>query len=230
VTFQDLFKTILGFQETYWKNLYILAGQKIIELNNQLIELQNQNQGDDSVKPSWLDMTVYPYKPYCVIEEGKYTLDDPRDIYSDSTTLKAIVTGWNKLPVNQRLMAVWNYVIDALTYAYDISEDWQFPIITYYRKQGDCEDGTILFIELCKLAGIKADSVFNCCGWYHEGTNKYGHSYPIAKMEDDLWYIFETTIDNHPTSPKLFKGSNYDASWGVCNWKYYGKIQGGDQV
>ena len=210
--------------------------QNLIQENDSfkdtITELQNQlnQQGDDSVKPTWLDSSIYPYKPYCVIEEGKYTLEDPRDIYSDSSSLINVANTWKKLPLNQKLMAVWYYVIDALTYAYDVNEDWQFPIITFYRKLGDCEDGTILFVELCKLAGVKSDSIFNCCGWYHQGTEKFGHSYPIAKMEDGFWYIFETTLDNKPTSPKIFKDSDYDASWGVCNWKYYGKINGGDQI
>ena len=202
-----------------------------IEIEELQADLKNLEQDENMTKkPEWLDDTIYPYKPFISIEEGKYTLDDPRDIYTESLTLRSIANKWKNLTFNQKLMNIWYFVIDALTYAYDVNEDWQFPQVTYYRKLGDCEDGTILFITLCKLTGIKADSVFNSCGWYHEGTNKYGHSYPIAKMEDGFWYIFESTLNTKPINPKLFKDSNYDASWGVCNWKYYGKIIGGDQI
>jgi len=199
------------------------------KLQNEIDELNKQLEGDNMARPIWLT-NDYPYKPFISIEEGKITLSDPRDIYAESITLTDIVKKWKNLPLNQRLQYIWYYVIDALTYAYDVNEDWQFSQVTINRQKGDCEDGTILFITLCKTAGIKSDSVFNACGWYTEGNNKYGHSFPIAKMEDGQWYIFESTLDFKPTNPKLFKGSNYDASWGLCNWKYYGKINGGDQI
>ncbi len=89
-----------------------------------------------------------------------------------------------------------------------------------------CEDGTILFVTLARIAGVPADKVFNALGWFYsaDGRSKFGHSFPIAQMTDGKWYIFESTLDVVPKFPKLFKGSNYDAAWGVHNWKYDGQI------
>jgi transglutaminase-like putative cysteine protease len=233
------FRKTFGCNVDYYIDLYNAASSKNSELSDeidslnekiQILQQQIDNQENDAMKPTWLDTSQYPYEPYIVIQEGSTTFTDPRDIYAESRTLASIVSKWKTLPLNQKLMKIWGFVIDALTYRYDVNENWQFPIVTYYMKLGDCEDGTILFVTLCHLAGIKADKVFNACGWFTQGTNKYGHSFPIAQMEDGKWYIFETTIDNHPSVPMLFYGSNYDASWGVCNWTYYGKIIGGDQI
>jgi len=90
----------------------------------------------------------------------------------------------------------------------------------------NCEDGTILFLTLARISGIKADSIFNACGWFYTNDGrKFGHSFPIAKMSDGKWYVFETTLDFIPSKPMLFKGSNYSADWGVHNWKFGGMIK-----
>ncbi len=229
---------VLGCREDLFKQLYVNSLDIIDEirdenklLKKQLEEYKIWEDEEMYIKaPSWLDTSIFPYKPFVSIEEGKFHLDDPRDIYTSSRTLAKIARKWRKIPYDQRLMTIWYFVIDALKYAYDVYEDWQFPQVTYYRKYGDCEDGTILFVTLCRLAGIHCDKVFNACGYYKSGSTKYGHSFPIAQMSDGKWYIFETTLDWHPRSPILFKGSNYDASWGLCNWAYYGKIKNGDQI
>ena len=108
-------------------------------------------------------------------------------------------------------------------YVYDLNVDDPHLFCAGDVIVHNCEDGTCLFVTLCRIAHVPADSVFNATGWYRDGTNAYGHSYPIVKMEDGNWYIMETTIDFVPNAPKLFKGSNYDASWGYANWKITGK-------
>jgi hypothetical protein len=230
--------SILGCEEGLWKGKYTDCSTQLdkalndmLSLKSQVEELKLQLIKDDSKKPDWLDLTQYVYTPKVAIAEGLVELYDPCEIYASNEVLYGICQGNLKnKTLDEKLMWIWYWVIDALTYMYDVNEDWQFPIVTYFKEKGDCEDGTILFVEMCKQASIKADYVFNCCGWYHQGADKFGHSFPIAKMEDGKFYIFETTLDAKPAAPKLFKGSNYDASWGLCNWKFKGKIIGGDQV
>jgi len=97
----------------------------------------------------------------------------------------------------------------------------------------NCEDGTILFLDACRMCGIPADKVFNTIG----NTSFGYHSYPIVWMDvEDLvgtasegqgkgWYIYETTLDFLPTSPKKLKGSNYWCEGGLQNWKYFGVVR-----
>jgi len=132
---------------------------------------------------------------------------------------------WKTMSLNKKLMSIWAYVILRVSYRFDDGEAWQYPTTTYYRRFGDCEDTTVLFVILCRLANVPADSVFNACGYYYSSTGKFGHSYPIAKMEDGKWYVFETTLTSVPTHPKSFKDNEtYGAEWGVANWLYQGKI------
>ena len=228
MTFSEWLKSILGCQEVYWKSeanrLYGLC-QEYDEENKRLKEQLNQNnqKWDEGTKPEWLDTSQIPYEPLIEIEGEQIKLK-PQDIYMECPTLRDIAVKWRDLSLDQKLWEIWKFVIVRLTYKYDKNENWLPPIISYVRKFGDCEDGTILFVTLARLAHVPADSIFNGCGWYTDSSgNKFGHSFPIAKMLDDKWYIFETTIDNIPTSPKLFKGSNYDGSWGMANWKFAGK-------
>lgn len=176
--------------------------------------------------PAWLDTSATDtYKPSIQVEGINLIMINPCDIYATSITLELIAKEgrWADLGQDAKLDAIWRYVINALTYAYDQSENWQFPVVTVRRRQGDCEDGSILFITLCKLAKVPADRAFNCVGYW----NGYYHSFPIAQKEDGFWYVFESTLDFYPSSgAMLFKGSNYEASGGVSNWQFAGGIKG----
>ena len=187
----------------------------------------------DSPAPSWLDQTETAYPPpirYLSTTGKPYTISlKPQDIYASSKVLEDLVEseGWRTLSLNNRLKQIWYFVTTKLKYVYDYGDAWQFPATTYYRKWGDCEDGTVLFVILCKLAGVPCDRVFNACGYFKDSNTKFGHSYPVAQMEDDLWYVFETTINNKPAHPKRWKDSPYYADWGVANQTYQGKIKDG---
>lgn len=195
-------------------NLHI----EVLALRKEL----EQHVVPDAQRPTWLG-PVYPYRPLINVEGEHIELVDARDIYAVSPSLEKIVRekGWKALSHDAKLIAIWKYVIHALAYRYDQNENWQFPQITVRRRLGDCEDSTILFVTLCKVAEIPADKVFNCVGDY-KGIY---HSFPIAQLDNGKWYIFETTFNNYPEGgPKLFEGSEYDAKSGCCNWKFAGSI------
>jgi hypothetical protein len=190
-----------------------------LQVENTL--LKSNQTWDEGERPSWLN-TQIPYKPAIEVE-GELINLEPQDIYMECPTIRIIGTQWRDLPLNDKLEAIWKYVIYLITYQFDKSDNWQEPIVTVVKKKGDCEDGTILFVTLCRLAHVPADKVFNACGWYKDGSNQYGHSFPIAMRDDGKWYIFETTLNSFPTQYKEFKGSNYTGEWGYANWKFAGK-------
>jgi hypothetical protein len=159
----------------------------------------------------------------------------PTHIYSSNALTKkvALNLGLRDLYISDKkacARAIWKYVIDNIDYELDEGEDWRFSAITDTYGEGDCEDTTILFIDLAHEAGFKANEVFNATGYFtqKDGT-RFGHSFPILNCGDG-WYVYETTIDSLPGAPMLFLGSNYTANWGLCNWKYGGFIKIGNQI
>jgi len=177
-------------------------------------------------KPKWLKKgKCYLPRKEVLRKDGKVEwISIPKeDMYFPTPTIRKLVEQQKWLQIadrDKRLMKIWDFVIRNLKYVYDYIENWQFPIESISRKKADCEDGTILFVTLCRASGI--GDVFNVCGMV---DNKYGHSYPIAKMSDGKWYIFETTLDRTPKKPmEFFNQSHYDARWGMHNWKHEGVL------
>jgi len=207
--------------------------EEIRKLKNIIAEIQ---EPPTTPKPIWLDDKDTPYQPKIQfltqsggVEEVQM---DSKDIYNVSYSLEKLVEQkkWKGLPLDRRFNAIWDYVCRRVKYTFDNKEAWNFPIATYWRKRGDCEDSTILFVTLCRLSDIPSDRVFNALGWFKKGKDEFGHSWAICKMSDDEWYIFETTLIVAGT-PKKFKGNNnYFADWGVANWEHFGGIYEGNQV
>ena len=181
--------------------------------------------------PEWLDTTKKSYWPKREIDTKSGSTElvefSPRDLYVPCPTLVEFVQKkkWHKLEHDEKLLKIWEFVVRSVVYQYDKLEDWRHPIITYNYRKGDCEDGTILFVTLCRIAGVPANKVFNACGYFYSSRGKFGHSFPIAQMSDGKWYVFETTLDVVTSWPVLFKGSSYDASWGVHNWMFDGMLK-----
>ena len=216
-------------------NSDIISKQDFIDaLNFKCSDLENKynliKEPDISKPPVWLDESKDTHKPsILVFEKGlSYWVQiGTKDIYASSPALEKLVEqkNWRGMPLNQKLLSIWGHVINHIKYRYDQSESWEYPTTTHYRKYGDCEDGTIYFVTLCMLAGVPANKVFNAVGM----MGSIGHSWPIVKMEDDKWYIMETTLDFIPDHPKPFKDSAYKASWGVYNHRFGGGIANVDK-
>ena len=205
------------------------------DLNKKSEEIEKLKQlmlSEEEVEPpEWLDTTRSSYQPKreILLKDGRVerVAYKPCDLYVVTPTIRKIVLDnkWHLLNHDEKLMKIWEYVIKHISYQYDWLEDWRYAIITNNYKRGDCEDSSILFVTLCRATGIPANKVFNACGWYYTSKGKFGHSFPIAQMEDGKWYVFESTLDFVPSKPKLFKGSNYSADWGVHNWRFDGRIK-----
>ena len=193
---------------------------------------------DDSVqRPDWLILpsTLFIPKVRIATRTGEVIVKiSPNDIYTSSGVIRKMVADNNlkQLYIDDKAKCartIWKLVIDALKYEYDKEEDWRFSVVTLAYKKGDCEDGTILFLDLAKEAGFKSDEVFNGTGYVTNGGNKFGHSYPLVNTGDG-WFIYESTLDFLPSSPMRFLGSNYTADWGLYNFKWSGKIKNALQL
>jgi hypothetical protein len=220
--------------ELLQNKINVMSSQiKIIEeinnnLSKELEDLNNKIWEDNSKIPDFLDIGGYVYKPNITSDLYSISIENS-EIYAETKALQEIANSWINLQHDDKLKMIWYYVLDHIKYSFDKNENWQFPQVTLKRKYGDCEDGTILFIILCKLARVTADKVFNACGMYGNPDEKIGHSYPIAKKSDGKWYIYETTLNFKPQEPKQFKGSLYGAEWGMSNWKFSGAIKNGKE-
>jgi len=211
--------------ELHLRNLEVARQQKeIINLKTQIPTPQL-----DIKKPDFL-VDGYIYKPVITSEIDNFHVD--ANLMYPLEGLYKYRFIWETKSHDQKLVDIWRFVIKQVTYVFDKVESWQFPVETLARARGDCEDSTILFVALARAAGIPEDSVFNACGWWNMNDQKIGHSWPIAKMEDGKWYIFESTLDVEPkpTIPKLFKGSPYKAEWGLANWVFSGAIKDGQPI
>ena len=203
----------------------------IIEnLNEEIRVLKNSD--DNTVRPELLEISSSVFKPRTRISTkvgDKVITLNPTDIYSSSAAISRIVAqnGLKDLYLTDKkacAMEIWKVVVSSLRYEYDKEEDWRYSPISLAYGKGDCEDGTILFLDLAKEAGFKSDEIFNATGYVTTSSGNFGHSYPLVNCGDG-WFIYESTLNSVPSSgPMKFEDSNYTADWGLANWRYEGKI------
>lgn len=207
------------------------------ELLAELQSYENRLEENKYDKPSWLDTSKKSYIPRRMVttkvKQYYIQLSNQRSIYNpfnpsiiDFVKLKE----WNLIKdLDKRAYEIWKYVINHLKYEYDFFEDWIPSYVSLYADRGDCEDGSILFVDLCRASGIPPNRIFNATGWvsWTKGGEKFGHAFPIFKRNDGKWWIYETVIDNVPSKPKRFFTSLYDCSWGLANDVWQGKLKGG---
>jgi len=180
---------------------------------------------DEAKKPAWLS-DGYVYQPvvraiYIKTKSISATENvklDPTDIYAISPALVKLVEEqkWEDLPLDEKLDAIWGWVIRNIDYKSDVGDEWRYPTTTYYLRKGDCEDSTILFVTLCRIAKVPSDRIFNAVGYF--GT--VCHSFPVAKNSKG-WHVYETTLNDKPPQPVKF-GPPYKATYGFANWKFKG--------
>ena len=131
-------------------------------------------------------------------------------------------SGWlNLSTVEEKLSQILKWVILNHSYQADLGEDWRPAQETFYYKRGDCEDSTILWVTLCRLAGVPADRVFNAIGSF----NGMGHSFGVGTHDDGRLYLYETTLSTPPSSIKAFDGNGPYAIDCLVNWKYVGVLK-----
>ena len=188
--------------------LYDLAKERLNELTRDIKLLRKELRGDKSIPPKWLNENKEPYTPRVMVQTKSKTSHDlipePRSVFDPTNiTFKNFIKykEWNKLPHEEKLKKIWHFVIGRVTYEYDIFEDWRPSYVTYYSKRGDCEDTSLLFVDLCIAAGVPSDKIFVALGWYYVGGEEIGHAYPICKHDDGKWYIYESTLSFKPSKP-----------------------------
>ena len=203
----------------------------LTQANGKIEELMAQLGVEVEVDaPAWLDRATTCYQPRAFYN-GETVLFPPTWFYSIPDEVAKLVKnkGWGALPFEEKLLAIWKYVAEEYRYVHDKEENWQPPLTTFVRTKGDCEDTTILFVTLCRAAGVPANRVFNACGtWVGIG----GHSFPVVKRDDGNWWVYETTINGLPSNkqPMRWLNSPYQGEFGLANWKFQGRLKSGVQV
>ena len=227
---KELSEAVMKYADLSEKHFQAVADNKVLikGLRKQIAVLKDPHEDID--KPTFLnDMLPYIPKTRISTKDGEKTIIlQPLDIYTSSSSIKSLVSAnrWNEMYANNKTECahkIWEYVIKSVSYESDKEEDWRPSMITKKYAFGDCEDTTILFIDLCKEAGFRPDEIFNVCGYFTRDDAKFGHSWPIVNTGDG-WYVYETTLTKVPAEPKKFLGSKYTADWGLSNWAFSGKL------
>ena len=196
-------------------------------IDQQIKEIEVLTNEPATERPTWMvEGTVYKGRRTVNFVTKERLTVEPEDLYIVTPSIHNAVKDILMLDFDKQIKSIWAKVISWVTYRYDEDEEWLFPQETLRLCKGDCEDGTILFVSMCRAAGIPSDRVFNVCGKY----NDIGHSFPIVQMSDGKWYVFETTLDSIPSSPKLFLGSSYNGNLGCANWQHVGRLPKYDGV
>lgn len=215
------------------------TAQKIADLTQEVAELKKQLSGvyiePMLDTPPYLNTGVRPYAPAIAVpdSDSSVLVDDPTAVYLPTDRDRMEVSPLLGLSKVEKLKRIWADIINPanLKYAFDQRDNWQTPYETRFRKQGDCEDGTIWFIAKCRAARIPATDVFNAVG-----PTSFGyHSYPVVWLsaeeakeygvESEGWYIFESTLDFMPQKPIALKGSQYWVDNGLANWRFAGQLR-----
>ena len=153
---------------------------------------------------------------------------DLKDFCSESMNdpvLKKLVKdmGWCYQLDHDRLVIdilrfVWGrtrYIGDHL--AWNVPEYWQTARQTYDLKRGDCEDGAILLLTLCRLAGVPSNKIFLQCGYMKNGGGhayvKYFGNNGVRYFLDWSYYYDKRRIPNH----KTIDDKRYGAVWWFGN-------------
>jgi len=128
---------------------------------------------------------------------------------------------------DEKATKITSYVQDNIKYVSDtslgVTEYWQLPIETFYRKLGDCEDMSILIVSLCRIAGIPAHRIKVAAGLVKTGKNAEtgGHAYPVYLKDDCEWVILDPCYypnKIHAKDRKPFREeSNYLDIWFTFN-------------
>ena len=137
----------------------------------------------------------------------KFAIDVRNFIYDKEFILEKLLNKIAKpsLRLEHKVTRITRWVQKNIKYISDtslgVSEYWQLPIETYYRKMGDCEDMSILIVTLCRIAGVPAHRIKVAAGLVKTGKNAEtgGHAYPVFLRDDGEWVILDPCYYPHPT-------------------------------
>jgi len=85
----------------------------------------------------------------------------------------------------------WDLVCSSISYVEDPTEHWQFPLETWDKKEGDCEDTSFL---LASILRNNLEDAYVCAGLFKSRGQSWGHAWVAYDG-----YIFETTLDEIPS-------------------------------
>lgn len=136
-----------------------------------------------------------------------YKMDVKTFLNPSDCILEPIAKGF-KGTDDQKALKALKWVINNVTYTGDdvlgMNEFWQYPIETYYRKRGDCEDGAMLLHQLCLLSGIPYWKLRMTAG----DTPYGGHAYlTYYYTQGDYWVSLDWCY--YPSIAAISKRKRY---------------------
>lgn len=146
-----------------------------------------------------------------------YLLDVRRFVWADDVVLKSflktcpdreIQEARAATTVDAAAWAIQKWTARAIRYVGDESigspEFWLFPAETLVRRKGDCEDGAILTVSLCRALGIPDARIRVAAGLVSAGSgaDSGGHAWATLRREcDDEWVALDWCYLPDPETP-----------------------------
>lgn len=139
--------------------------------------------------------------------------------------------------------AIQRFVCHVLTYTGDTGlgspEFWLFPGESIALRKGDCEDGAILTVSLCRFIGIPAFRIRVAAGMVNpgKGAAEGGHAWASYLRDDQTWVALDWCYYADPDipmadkiplfgRPEYFDGNRVWFSFNDVNaWSHEGNVQ-----
>jgi len=194
----------------------ILQKQQLIaELQEQFEAIETEKElellwNNKRPKTRWF----YPGRPDPITGERMFI--DPRIFYTYDETLTRNTRPYN----DDRASACLDYVARNITYTSDPKEYWQFAYETHKRRKGDCEDGSILMVNMMLMSGIPYWRIRLNAGSVQGG----GHAWvTYLREEDNEWYVMDWCYfynESKGFKKKWSDAEKYFKIWGSWNTKF----------
>lgn len=110
--------------------------------------------------------------------------------FFDGVTSPDLDPGLTRL---EELMAIWQIVASKCQYKTDAqrifgSDSWELPVETYHNGHGDCEDTSLLLVDMLIAHGFEARVALG----EHEGE---GHAWCVVRLDDQAYLLESTWAD-----------------------------------
>lgn len=124
---------------------------------------------------------------------------------------------------------IFKWVQKNITYTsdsvqYQTAEHWSTPIETLATRRGDCEDGAILILCLCRIAGIPPERIQLCAGDVVGGGHAWVRYIPTSSLILPVYLDWCYYVDL-----RTIKGRHHFNDYYVAKEKFDGIVGGNNR-
>lgn len=225
-------KRLLGCREEELLKECIELREEIFKLEKEKEELDYQSLLEEELNDKY-PKTSYFYKGGRLTPKYNKEIGiDVRNFFNPyDENIKMLLKEIKAETDDDKAFECLKWVMDNIKYKSDISargrkEYWQYAYETAKIKEGDCEDGMILLMNLMLQAGIPYWKIRPSMGFVKVGNKKVGHAYlTYYYEEEDKWVLLDWCYYNNrlPISLRLdYKDEELyiHPIWASWNLKY----------